>query len=246
MDATPTDAPTVAPTDPAPILVRCRTVLVVSLMVSVALLVLHLLSRWFTIDGETLIPRHQFLNMDDEISVPTWWQQSLNLAGAVVCFLVAGIRRRAGEGDVGRWRILGAIFVYLSLDEGTQLHEGLIDPMQRMFDIDSGPLLFAWVIPGMLALLAFAAFYLRFWLALPSRPRLFVGLGGAVFVGGALGIEMLGGIYRTTEEAGEGYALFTGFEEAFEMVGASLFVYGVLLVALHSQGSATPLRVVDE
>lgn len=232
--------------DTTPILVRCRTLLVVTLMMSVTLLLLHLLSRWFTIDGETLIPRHQFLDMDDEISVPTWWQQSLNLAGGVACLFVAGVRRRAGERDVGRWRILGAIFVYLSLDEGTQLHEGLIDPMKRAFDIDGGPLEFAWVIPGMVALLVFAAFYLRFWLALPSRPRLLIGLAGALFVGGGLGIEMIGGWHKTNVGDASGYALIIGFEEFFEMIGVALFLYAVLLVALHSQGSATPLRVVDE
>ena len=54
-------------------------------------------------------------------------------------------------------------------------------------------------------------------------------LSGAVYVGGALGFELLGGWYASSEGVGNiQYAIITTFEELFEMLGIVFFIYSLL------------------
>lgn len=223
---------------------RTRTFAVL-LMVDFMFVVLHLLTRVVTWRGDPLVKRHEFLDLDAEVSFPTWWQQSQLLVAAALCFLVAA----APTDPAGRrrhWMGLAAIFVYLSADEGTQFHEGLIEPMRRAFDITDGPLTFAWVIPGAMALLVFVLVYLRFWWRLPARPRRLVAVAGAFFVTGALGFEMASGAYKTATGIDRGYQIVIAVEEGLEMLGASVFLLALLTVLALRQGpEGVSLHVVD-
>lgn len=215
--------------------------LAILLMIDAMFVVLHLLTRVFTWDGDPIIKRHDFINLDAEVSFPTWWQQSQLLAGAVLCFVLgsaASPRRR-------QWRWLAGIFLYMSIDEGTQLHEGWIAPMQRLFDITDGPFSFAWVIPGSIAVLVFLGFYVRFWLGLPSRPRMWMGVAGVCYVGGALGVEMLGGLYKTERGLDRGYDAVIALEEGLESLGQSLFIFSLLCLIGMWQGDGVVTRVSD-
>jgi len=213
---------------------RSRTFQVL-LMVDVAFVVMHLLTRAPVIDGEPILRRHEFLDMDAEISFPTWWQQSQLLVAAVLCGLIGAVVARSGGPRPRHWFGLAGIFLYLSVDEGTQLHEGFIEPIQRAFDITGGVLLFAWVIPGMAALAVFGVAYFRFWAALPDQPRWLMALGGSVFVAGALGFEMASGQYKTEIGTGSAYTVVVAAEELLEMIGASIFVLSLLTMAQRVQ-----------
>jgi len=202
---------------------------IVLLMVDTMFVALHLLSRVATWRGDPIVKRHEFIDLDAEVSLPPWWQQSQLLAAAALCaLLVSGTRRR-------HWVGLATIFVYLSADEGSQFHESLIHPMQQAFVIDGGVLTFAWVIPGAVAVVAFAVAYARFW---PARPRLLMGVAGACFVAGAVGGEMLSGQYETTRGLDRGYDAVIAIEEGLEMLGASLFIASLLFL-LHLRQERT-------
>ncbi len=215
----------------------------VLMMINAMLLVLHLLTRVMTWRGEQIVKRHEFLDLGAEISLPTWWQQSQLLAAAALCCLI-GVTVDEGSRVRRRWMVLAGIFLYISLDEGTQLHEGLIGPMQRLFDIDGGVLTFAWVIPGAAAIAVFVAVYLRFWWSLPRHPRVLMGVAGVLTVVGALGVEMAGGWYRSERGADRGYEALVALEEGLEMVGISVFVLSLLTVLqLRQTPAGVPVRV---
>ncbi len=82
--------------------------------------------------------------------------------------------------------------MYLFVDEGTTIHETVGYALRDLLGT-SGVLFFAWVIPATVILAIFATIYLKFLVHLPGRIRLLVVIAGALFVGGALGIELLRG-----------------------------------------------------
>lgn len=178
-------------------------------------------------------------DLDAERSVPTWFQ-TLLLAGTGALLLLW--RDVLGAGRSGRWGwpLLGLTFLALSFDEMAALHERLIGPMRSLLDIDGGPLYFAWIIPVALLLVLWVALLVPFLWSLP-RPTLVRFLAaGAVFVSGALGVEMMGGILSSTiGESSAVYNLATTLEEALEMAGALLFLRAVLLHWEASTGEAT-------
>lgn len=143
--------------------------------------------------------------------------------------------------------------MYLSLDEGTGLHELGAYPTRHLLGSTEGVLTFAWVIPGMLLVSLFSVLFVRFWWRLPSRTRLLFALSGLTYIGGALILEMIGAAYY---DANPGETLnvlvsdtLIAVEECLEMVGVTLFIYSILGYLKQkittSKRSAIRLRVID-
>jgi hypothetical protein len=108
------------------------------------------------------------------------------------------------------------------------LHERLTDPLKSMFGT-SGIFFFAWIIPYGLAFIIFAVIYLRFLIKLPKKIMLLFILSGAIYISGAIGIEMIGGVQANLH--GYHNALFSSlytFEESLEMIGSMIFIYTLL------------------
>lgn len=166
--------------------------------------------------------------VDSEQSLPTVFSVVLLAGCALVLGMSTAAIRREGRPDVGRWAGLTAIFVGLALDEWLSLHEELIDPMRSALDA-GGIFYFTWIIPAAVAVVLIGAYYVPFLLRLPVETARLIVVAGALFVGGALGVEMLGG--WLTENQGTDtvtYVLVTTVEETLEMVGAALFLYALL------------------
>jgi hypothetical protein len=75
----------------------------------------------------------------------------------------------------------------------------------------------------------FAASYLKFLFHLPMKTRVKVAVAGALYVGGALGVELPLGLW--TERHGElnfGWAIIDMAEESMEIAGSSLFLFALL------------------
>ena len=88
-----------------------------------------------------------------------------------------------------------------------------------------GLLYFAWVIPAALLLVVFAVLYFSFLVDLPARTRRLFLIAGGVYVGGALGLEILGS-YMATRFGRESipYEAAVVVEEFCEMVGVVIFL----------------------
>jgi hypothetical protein len=100
----------------------------------------------------------ELINFDSEKSIPTWWSFLLLIAVALIVLLngLAEPNRKWKP----HWLLLGAIFVFLSIDEFAGIHERLVGVLAPYHF--TGVLRFSWVIPyGLLCLLG-AAFYQRF------------------------------------------------------------------------------------
>jgi hypothetical protein len=161
------------------------------------------------------------LDVGAEGSIAAWLSSSALLACAAA---LAWLARRDGPARRRAWWGLALVFACLSLDEAASVHEKAIDPLQSALGT-SGPLLYAWVIPGAVAVgavgLAFVPFLRRLERA---TAGLFLAAGG-LYVGGALGFEVLSGaLAPESGPPGWPYVLVATTEELLEMLGITLFL----------------------
>src|SRR5438105_3804596 len=77
--------------------------------------------------------------------------------------------------------------------------------------------------------------FLRFLLRLPADTRRWLLISGAVYLGGAVGMELIDGKYMEAHGANLTYMLMTTVEEGLEMSGLSALVITLLgHMATHS------------
>lgn len=192
---------------------------------------MRLVARVFLLDGET--------------NLPTLFSFSLLGLCSALLTTIALRRMASGGTHVSHWFFLAAVFFLMAFDEAASVHEKTSALLGEMLGA-GGFLYYAWVIPGLVFVGTIALIYFRFLLALP-RPfmRLFL-LSGALYVGGAIGIEMPEGAYAEVHGTQNfGFHLFATVEEALEMIGLALFAYTLLRVLGHEQGQARlPFRIV--
>jgi hypothetical protein len=166
--------------------------------------------------------------VDGEANIPTWYSTSLLLVCAFLLATIATAHRADPNGQPVRWLILSLIFGFLSLDETAQLHELSIAPLHEWLGT-SGYLYYAWVIPAAICVALFLVLYLSFLANLPERTRRLFLLAGAIFVGGALGIEAISAKQASLHgEHNLTYHLIITLEELLEMAGVIAFIYALL------------------
>jgi hypothetical protein len=158
-----------------------------------------------------------------------WFASSNLLFCAVLLAIIAWGKMR--ERDVYRyhWAALALVFYAISAVETAGMHERMSAPLKAVIPA-TGFLLHTWVVMGMLFTSIIALFYVRFILHLPSETRRRVLLAATLYVGGALGMEILRGPYNEVYGAKHMTAeLMKSFEELCQMSGIVVFIYTLLL-----------------
>ncbi len=166
--------------------------------------------------------------LDGEGNIPSWYSASLLLLCSLLLSLITVAHRKHGSGPVVHWLLLSLIFAFLSLDETAQLHELAISPLRGMFGA-TGFLYYAWIVPAGVCVALFVLGYLRFLAKLPARTRRLFVAAGAIFVGGAIGVEAVSGMQASVHgEQNLKYHLIITLEELLEMAGLLVFIYALL------------------
>jgi hypothetical protein len=168
------------------------------------------------------------LNLEWEGSLGACFSSFLLLAAAGLLAVIAGYARQRRDAYAPYWSILALIFLGLSVDETVALHELLTEPVRDRLGV-GGVLYFAWIIPGLAFVAAVGLAYARFVLNLPRPTRAGVILAGCLYVGGAVGVEMLGGLLA--ERGGFdnlAYAMAGTLEETLELCGLIVFIHALL------------------
>lgn len=164
------------------------------------------------------------LSLSYEQNLPTFYTAFLLLSNALLLALLAQGTRKSGGRFAAAWWVLAAGFFYIAVDEVLSFHEELSKLMA--FD---GVLHFSWVIPAAILVLLIGAAYIPFLRHLPRSMRNRFLLAGAVYVGGAVGMELPLGwwtVHHGTDNLG--YGLIDALEEAMEMLGLNLFLLALL------------------
>ena len=169
----------------------------------------------------------EFFSVSGEGKLPTFYSGVTMLAAAGLLGLIA-MRAPARGAFRAHWVALGVIFTLMAMDEMVQIHELSTRITREFFGITSGPLYHAWVIPAMVFLAFMAVAYGRFLWNLPRRSSVLFVVAGVVYVGGALGMEMVDSAYLAAYGHDLGYGVLATLEEVGEMSGIVIFIYALM------------------
>jgi len=177
--------------------------------------------------------------VDWEANIPTWYQASTLLFCSIILATIARGKRARRDPYVWHWAALAIIFLAMSIDEEAVIHEMAIKPLRQAFHM-GGLLYYAWVVPGAAAVLLFALAYLRFLWSLPPRTRLLFAVAGVIYVGGALGVEAMSGLWADRHgEENLIYMMISTVEELMEMIGIIVFIHALLDYTGRHMGKVT-------
>jgi hypothetical protein len=200
-------------------------------LVAVSLALLSFISGliWFAGMGPWIL----VLDIDTDLSLPSWYSALTLLLGSVLLATIAYAWSAEGSPRYARhWAILSAIFLFLCCDEMLRIHERianvLIKPaLDALGFVPSGILHYPWVLLYGPLVLVFVVAYFKFWVELPIRVKRLFFVAGALYVGGALGVELIG---AWLDSEGTDFGVFVGehAEELMEMLGAVVFAYALM------------------
>jgi hypothetical protein len=181
----------------------------------------------YVLGHDVLLGFVNLFNLNNEMNVPAWYSSSTLLLYSILLGLIANHKMREGDGYFRHWVGLALIFVFLSLDEAISIHERLIAPMHLLLGGASGFFYFPWVIPYMIVVALFLLVYWKFIIDLTPTIRKLFFMAGAIYVGGALGMEMIDGFYFDVYGRDLTYELLVTIEEVGEMLGIVIFIYAL-------------------
>ncbi len=191
-------------------------------------------------------PQHllRLFDVGAEASIPTWFSSSALLLSSALLAVVATINRGRGDRYTAHWVGLSVIFLLMSMDEVVHMHElaggeGVQSFVHDLTGLTPGGFTyFFWVVPGAAFALVVLLAYLRFLIDLPWATRRLFLIAGALFVLGALGMEMLSArvvsVYGTENWEAVGgipkiiVGVQTSIEELFEMMGVVVFIHALM------------------
>lgn len=177
----------------------------------------------------------RYFDLGMEKNFPTYFSTMILLICSFILLIIYISTKKNGGYFKYQWIALSCIFLFLSIDEFVSLHERLIRPMRRLIGIGEHSWFhWAWVIPYEIFVLALLVFYLKFILHLTPKVRIRCVLAAALFVSGAIGLEILGGYYHSIAGLGSHtndatYSALQLVEETLEMSGIVVFINALLL-----------------
>lgn len=181
-------------------------------------------------------------DLSGEVTIPTWYSASLLLGCSLTVAAIAVVKRQRSDRYQYHWAGLSLIFLGLSIDDAADIH-GMVSYRLSTALETGGIMSYPWVIPAFIFVCVVGAVYVRFLLHLPPLVRWRFIVTGGLFIGAALGLEMLGALWdsRYGEDSGVLHALIT-VEETIEMVASILFL-GAALAYLRSLGPRLEIRL---
>lgn len=189
----------------------------VGLLAVTAILAILSVVMFWTLRGGRYNDVLMYFHLGSELGAAAYWNAALLalVSAAAVLSAILSIDVAARWG----WLVVGAVALFLSIDEATRLHE------RTAVLVTHNPFpTFAWLVVGIPSA---AGLVVVLWLAtrsLPSSLKRGLGTALAIYLVGALGFEALSG-YFWRQERPRVSDLFGTIEEVFEM--------GACILAIH-------------
>lgn len=177
------------------------------------------------------------------------WYASLTLAACAGLLAVIGLKTRWRRAPHARqWLVLAVGFLFLSADEGAQIHERLVLPTYTLLQLPAIMRYSAWVLPYLVIAAVLAVMYIPFLRALQMPVRRMFILAGVLYVGGAAGMELLSAPLQLSGVLPQMWAelVVEILEELGEMGGIAIFARALLSQLAILEGSRTAVRAPDE
>ncbi len=169
----------------------------------------------------------RLFDLNKEANIPTWYSSLILFLSSCLLFFISYYK---GNKDSNQkyWKVLAIIFLYLSVDESSSIHETLNNPVRSLLHL-SGIFYWSWIVPAAFVLVILFFYFFRFLLSLPKHTRNLFLLSATIFVIGAMGLEMIGGLlYSNQMDNSLASKTENFFEEVMEMAGVLIFIYSLL------------------
>lgn len=168
------------------------------------------------------------LSLTTELTLPAWFSSTLLLGCGVLCGLIYHRFRQTAQASIWQWALVGSLLVLMSIDESISVHETLGEMLSDRVHA-TGVFRYAWVLIALPILVVACVVLLPWVLGLPRPLPLCLLVAAAVYFGGAVGTEMLGGLaFDTVGRDSWQYFLTATIEESMEIVGVILAFLALL------------------
>ncbi len=196
----------------------------------VFIILMHLLTQSVSIytGHDVIMGAVPLFNLNAEVNIPTLYSTLLLFFASILLFILGSAYKNIDRWFTKYWYFLSLIFFFLTIDEFSSIHERLGDFTRQALNT-TGYLHFAWVIPYAIIVIIIGILLLKFLLKLDKSIAKGFVISGAIFVFGAIGLEILGA--KEAFESGQNSLLFIGLstiEEIMEMSGVLLFIFYLL------------------
>ncbi len=173
------------------------------------------------------VPR--LVNLNHEENLPAYLSGAMLTIVALLSLLIGWLRRRRRASESVLWFVLAGGLFYFCIDELAQIHEQLSEPMRDTFGL-TGIFYFGWVVPAIAALVALLPICVKFTRRLEPRVRSLFILATFLYVGGAIGVEMVGGYIAESRGFDDPwYVAAATIEESAEIAGVLVLMYALLI-----------------
>lgn len=163
----------------------------------------------------------------------TWASAMIELICAILLAVIWASERRRDSRFARYWLGLAILFLAMSVDDVAAVHERSERALAWL--PTTGLFYFKWTLLAWPFVIVVGLVYLRFLLKLPGWVRWGIVLAGGLFVGGAVGMEMISSYIGYHQGESPLYQAHTLVEECVEQAGLIVFIH-VLLRYLASQG----------
>ena len=172
----------------------------------------------------------RLFNVSQEQNIPTLFSVLLLVTCSILLSLIFCLHRKQKAGLKMYWATLALGFVYMAVDEFTELHENFgLSVRPFIGDQLHGFLYYSWVVPAFALIIFLSIFYSSFLFKLPKATRTNFIIAASIYLTGLIGIEMLGGHYHELHgRENLTYSIISTLEESLEMLGLILFIRALL------------------
>lgn len=208
-----------------------RMVLIAATAVVALLIALHFLLQYlnwevyYQQNGQVYELANRF-DLDDEVSVPTWFSQILMLLIGSAALLAAYVQTKKEARRL--WLMIGVLGIGFCIDEAAGLHEFALQTLHVTFFKDAKPTESdnAWLLVLPFILLIGGWLLWRMVQVVPKRTIGIIALSGTIFLTGAIGIDLLTSL--TERESFLHQGILVGLEEGLELLATAVVLYAVV------------------
>jgi len=211
------------------ILIRPKKILGILIIIIFFLEIANIINLTFYFNNINIKWFYNLFDLNTEGNIASFYSSITIFISATLLGFIAFFRKKNNLSYV-LWFFLSIVFLFLSIDEASQLHERVGVLFEDNLNL-TGYLSWAWVVPyGILVIIFSVVYYFKFLPQLPKKIYWLFIISGSIYVTGALGFEMLAAKNYNSPLFSEILnAIYYSIEEFLEMLGIALFIYSLLL-----------------
>lgn len=202
--------------------ISLKKLVIVLFAISIALVFLDLLcfNAMLSKSDYLLEKIYLFFDTNGEFNISSYYSSLLLFASSIIIFMIAYL----GKNKLS-WLMMSGLFLFAATDEVVQIHEWTKEVIKHYYVIDNFFSANSWIILYAVIVILVFLLNIRFFLRLPSKTIRLIFVSAAIFLFGAVVIEMIEGNYMINSFE---YKYLTMIEEFLEMAGSIFFIYTFL------------------